>query len=162
MQPTLLLMALTLGAASLAQAHGDAHGTAPHVSAPGASAPTPFGRPGDAAKVSRTVAVAMHDTMRFSPASIEVRRGETVRFVVTNRGQVLHEMVLGTDADLRQHAALMRKFPEMEHDDPNMVHVKPGATGDLVWLFDQAGEFGFACLIPGHFEAGMTGKVVVK
>lgn len=74
----------------------------------------------------------------------------------------LHEMVLGTPQELRQHAELMKMFPTMEHADANMAHVKPGARGEIVWQFTQAGEYQFACLIPGHFEAGMTGKVAVK
>jgi uncharacterized cupredoxin-like copper-binding protein len=91
-----------------------------------------------------------------------VRRGETVRFRVTNAGKAMHEMVLGTLADLREHAELMRRFPNMQHDEPNMVHVAPGKTGTLTWQFTRAGEFHYGCLVPGHFEAGMVGLVVVR
>ena len=100
--------------------------------------------------------------MRFSPDHIQVKRGETIRFVVRNNGKVKHEMVLGSPAELKEHAALMRKFPEMEHADPNQVAVEPGQTGELVWRFTRSGKFDFACLQPGHFEAGMVGKVAVK
>ena len=123
---------------------------------------TPFGRQGDPAKVTRTIRVAMADTMRFTPADLAIKRGETVKLVATNKGQVLHEMVLGTPAALKQHADLMKKFPEMEHEEAHMTHVKPGKSGEIVWEFDTPGEFQFACLLPGHFEAGMVGKVVVK
>lgn len=123
---------------------------------------TPFGREGDPAKAVRTIRVDMADTMRFTPADITVKRGETVKLVATNKGQVLHEMVLGTGEELKKHAELMRKFPGMEHDEPHMTHVKPGERGEIVWQFTEAGEFQFACLIPGHFEAGMVGKVTVK
>jgi uncharacterized cupredoxin-like copper-binding protein len=123
---------------------------------------TAFGRAGDPKKVTRTIAVAMADTMRFSPAEIVVKHGETVRFVASNKGKMLHEIVLGTPDDLKKHAELMRRFPEMEHEEPHMVHVKPGKRGDIVWHFTKSGEFQFACLIPGHFEAGMVGKVIVK
>jgi uncharacterized cupredoxin-like copper-binding protein len=123
---------------------------------------TPFGREGDPKKVSRTIRVSMNDRMRFEPGQLTVRNGETVRFVVANKGAVLHEMVLGTAQALTQHAELMKKHPGMEHDEPSMAHVRPGATGEIVWQFTEAGEFQFACLIPGHFEAGMIGKVVVK
>ena len=71
-------------------------------------------------------------------------------------------MVLGTSAELKQHAALMRKFPQMRHSDPNAISVEPGKTGELIWQFTKAGTFGFACLVPGHFEAGMKGTIVVK
>jgi uncharacterized cupredoxin-like copper-binding protein len=123
---------------------------------------TPFGREGDPAQAKRTVRVEMADTMRFSPADITVRRGETIRFVASNKGQVLHEMVLGTADELHRHAEMMKKFPGMEHDEPHMAHVSPGQSGEIVWQFTKAGEFRFACLIPGHYEAGMVGKVTVK
>ncbi len=121
-----------------------------------------FGRDGDPAKVDRVIELIMSDAMRYSPADIAVERGETVKFVVHNGGKVLHEMVLGTPAELKEHAELMKRFPEMEHADANMTHVKPGTNGEIVWQFTQLGEFQFACLIPGHFEAGMVGKVTVK
>jgi uncharacterized cupredoxin-like copper-binding protein len=121
-----------------------------------------FGREGDPKKVARTIKVDMSDAFRFTPADVVVKRGETVRFLVSNSGKQLHEMVLGTVQELREHAELMKKFPGMEHADANMAHVKPGAKGEIVWQFNKAGEYQFACLLPGHFEAGMIGKVVVK
>lgn len=123
---------------------------------------TAFGREGDAAKARRTIRVDMSDAMRFTPADITVKRGETVKLVVTNKGQLLHEMVLGTSDELNKHAEMMKRFPDMEHDEPHMAHVKPGKRGEIVWQFTKAGEFQFACLVPGHFEAGMVGKVTVK
>lgn len=121
-----------------------------------------LGKPGDPAKVDRTIEIATSDDMRFSPNEIRIKRGQTIRFRVLNGGQMKHEMVLGTLAELKEHAALMRKFPEMEHDDPNAVSVEPGKTGELVWRFTRSGNFDFACLVPGHFEAGMRGKIVVR
>src|SRR3990172_3973440 len=120
-----------------------------------------LGRPGDPGKVTRNVEVEMNDAMRFSPASIRVKRGETIRFIVRNTGKLKHEMVLGTIEELKEHAELMRKFPEMEHADPNQASVEPGKTGELIWQFTDAGTFDFACLQSGHFEAGMVGKVHV-
>lgn len=121
-----------------------------------------FGREGDPRKVNRTIQVDMSDGFRFTPSDVVLRRGETVRFVVSNSGKLLHEMVLGTAQELKEHAQLMRKFPNMEHADANMAHVKAGAKGEIVWQFNKPGDYQFACLIPGHFEAGMIGKVVVK
>ena len=123
---------------------------------------TAFGREGDPSKATKTIRLDMSDAMRFTPAGITVRRGQTVRLVATNKGQVLHEMVLGTADELKKHAEMMKKFPGMEHDEPHMAHVKPGKSGEIVWQFTQAGVFQFACLIPGHFEAGMVGKVTVR
>jgi uncharacterized cupredoxin-like copper-binding protein len=121
-----------------------------------------YGKPGDRAKVSRTVEIDMSDAMRFTPSFIAARQGETLRFVVKNSGKLKHEMVLGSTKELKEHAALMLKSPEMEHADPNQISVDPGKTGELIWQFTNAGTFDFACLQPGHFEAGMRGKIAVK
>lgn len=121
-----------------------------------------LGRPGDPAKVTRTVAVTMSDDMRYKPARIDVKQGETIRFVAKNVGKLKHEMVLGTQKELKEHAEMMRKMPGMEHADPNQVTVEPGKTGELVWQFTRAGTFDFACLEPGHMEAGMVGKIAVS
>ena len=120
-----------------------------------------LGQPGDPTKVTRTVEITMNDTMRYNPASVSVQRNETVRFVLKNEGKLKHEMVLGTIRELKEHAALMVKFPQMEHADPNQASVDAGKTGELVWQFTKAGTFDFACLQAGHFEAGMKGQVVV-
>jgi uncharacterized cupredoxin-like copper-binding protein len=126
-----------------------------------------FGREGDPRKVKRVIRVDMSDAMRFFPDQIKVKRGETVRFVVRNSGKLSHEMVLGTMDDLKRHAALMKQngsmeHSSMEHDDANVAHVNPGSTGRIVWQFTKAGEFYYGCLIPGHFEAGMIGTIVVR
>jgi uncharacterized cupredoxin-like copper-binding protein len=141
------------------------HGETPHArkfSAAQLAEEKPFGRAGDPKKVTRTITFVMSDKMRFDPSRITVRRGETVRFIVRNNGKLMHEMVLGTPQELREHAELMKKFPDMEHDEPYMVHVAPGRTGEIIWQFTRAGEFDFACLIAGHFDAGMMGRIIVK
>jgi uncharacterized cupredoxin-like copper-binding protein len=120
-----------------------------------------WGIAGDPKSAKRTVQVTMSDRMRFTPDTLTVRRGETVRLVFRNEGQQLHEFVLGTQKELEAHAALMLKFPDMEHDEPYMVHVPAGKTGEIVWTFNRPGDFDFACLIPGHYQAGMVGKVSV-
>jgi uncharacterized cupredoxin-like copper-binding protein len=84
-----------------------------------------------------------------------------VRFIVENKGKMPHEMVLGTMEELKEHAALMKKFPGMEHDEPSIAHVAPGAHGEIGWRFSRAGTYYFACLVPGHFEAGMIGTITV-
>jgi len=159
-----LIMASAIAAslvfAAGAMAHGDEeHGKKEEQSAEDHAAA--LGKPGDPRKVTRSVNVEMNDAMRFRPDSIRVKRGETIRFIVRNTGKVKHEMVLGTIEELKEHAEMMRKFPEMEHADPNQVSVEPGMTGELIWRFTRAGTFDFACLVPGHFEAGMVGKVRV-
>ena len=165
MKPWILAAAFAIALGSTGVfAHEDGKGGKTAVP-PGAKKPkghgAELGKPGDASKVSRTIEVRMGDDMRFKPATIRVKRGETVKFVVKNNGRLQHEMVLGTMRELKEHAALMRKFPEMEHDDPNAVAVEPGKTGTLIWQFTKAGEFDFACLVPGHFEADMVGRILV-
>ena len=120
-----------------------------------------WGIAGEAKAAKRAIDVMMLDTMRFVPDRIEVKLGETVRFTAKNTGKVMHEFVIGTRAENNEHAALMVKFPTMEHDEPYMAHVPPGKTGQIVWTFNRAGEFEFACLIAGHYGAGMVGKIVV-
>lgn len=125
---------------------------------------TSFGRPADAKKASRVVRVEMSDQMRYTPAQITVKQGEIVRFEPVNKGQVMHEMVLGTldDLNLKKHAELMKKNPGMPHDAPHMAHVAPGKSGTIGWQFTTPGEFFYACLVAGHYEAGMIGKVTVQ
>ena len=157
-----LTLAALIAASSSAFAHGDAEHAKARKFDPSKVEATDFGQEGDPKKVSRTINVDMADNMRFAPADLSVKRGETVRFIVHNDGKLLHEMVLGTQKALTEHAALMKKFPEMEHADANIAHVKPGKRGEIVWQFTKGGEFQFACLQPGHFEAGMVGKLTVK
>jgi len=155
-----IALAALLAAASLGAA---AHEGAKHKK-PGAVVmeQKEWGIAGDARSARRTVELTMSDNMRFSPNHIEVRQGETVRFVVKNSGQVQHEFVIGTASALEEHAALMLKFPNMEHDEPYMAHVAAGRKGELVWTFNRAGNFDFACLIAGHYQAGMKGTINVR
>jgi uncharacterized cupredoxin-like copper-binding protein len=142
------------GAAFAAGNHAGGHGHSAGASA--------IGKPGVPAKVTRTIAIQMSDAMRYTPSDIQVKQGETVRFVIQNQGQVRHELSLGTEKELLEHLALMKKFPDMEHDEPSQVTVAPGQQGEIVWQFTQAGTVNFACLMPGHYEAGMKGAVRVS
>jgi uncharacterized cupredoxin-like copper-binding protein len=119
------------------------------------------GRPGIAENVTRTVAVDMDDSMAYTPSKLTVKAGETIRFTVKNSGQLVHEFVLGASEEILEHHGLMKRFPGMEHDEPNSVSLKAEESGDVVWQFSKAGTFEFACLQPGHYEAGMEGDVVV-
>jgi len=122
----------------------------------------PWGREGDVKRITRTININMRDTMRFVPDVVNVKQGETIKFVVKNNGKVLHEMVIGSSEELAKHADEMKKFPNMEHDEPYMAHVMSGKKSSLVWHFTEAGTFMFACLIPGHFDAGMKGTIIVS
>ena len=144
---------------SSAWAHGDEH----HARKPGPviKEQKDWGIAGEPRSARRTVQIKMGDDMRFSPDRLDVTLGETVRFVVHNTGQVMHEFVIGTKQENARHAELMVKFPNMEHDEPYMAHVAPGKVGEIVWTFNRPGQFEFACLIAGHFQAGMIGTITV-
>ena len=146
-------LALVLGAASVTSMASGSHAGGHEVSA--------IGQPGKAANVTRTVTVDMTDDMRFHTSKIAAKQGETIRFIATNSGKVKHEMVLGTQKELQEHYEVMKKNPEMEHADDNMVTVAPGKSGEIIWHFTKAGKVDFACLQPGHYDAGMKGSIDV-
>lgn len=140
-----------------------------HENMPHATRDTPvvkeqkaWGIAGDDKAVARTITLRMTDDMRFTPRHIEVREGETIRLRAENKGQVLHEIVIGTKPELDAHAEMMAKHPGMEHDEPYMAHVGAGNKSDIVWQFNRPGQFDFACLIAGHYQAGMTGTITVR
>jgi uncharacterized cupredoxin-like copper-binding protein len=124
------------------------------------------GQPGDPKKPARIVMVVMRETedgkMVYIPNKVEVKRGEQIRFIITNAGEIPHEFTLASVDDNLKHAEEMKKNPEMEHDDPNSKTIQPKKKAEIVWRFSKAGTFEFACLIPGHREAGMIGTVGVK
>jgi len=133
--------------------------------APGAMSGAAHGRSagtaGDPAQIDRTIEIVMDDTMRFVPDRIRVKAGDTVRFIVRNAGRLRHEMVIGSMPELKRHAEMMRAEPHMKHAEANAASPDPGDAAEIVWRFDRAGEVDFACLVPGHLEAGMAGKIKV-
>src|SRR5690242_8878935 len=112
---------------------------------------TAIGGPGDPGQESRTVEITMVDN-RFKPSEIDVKEGETIKFRVKNAGKKKHEMMIGTPEEIDKHGRMMKKFPNAEHpDEPSMIAVDPGKTGELIWHFTKAGTVDFACPLPGHF-----------
>lgn len=147
-----MLSAIALAAVLSHLGHAQAHEAHLHFSA---------GQPGDPKKPARTVTISMRE-MQFEPSRIEVHKGEQIRFVLRNVGTESHEFVLATPDENRKHEEIMKKFPNMEHDDPNAKRVARSESAELLWAFTKPGEFEFACLIPDHREYGMVGTVVVK
>ena len=154
-----------VGAASGHFASGDKanaleeHGTATHAEMFAA------GEPADPKKDFRVIELAMTEgsgTMAFAPNTVEVKVGEQIKFVIKNTGALDHEFKLDSSEQIAKHKIAMEKNPEMIHDDPNGTRLEPSKSGEVFWKFSKAGTFVFACLIPGHYEAGMHGKVVVK
>jgi uncharacterized cupredoxin-like copper-binding protein len=160
LRPALLALALGVTAPTVF-AHGAATHDKPKAAAPLSTEQHTFGKQGDPTKATRTIVIDMTDLMRFSPPEITVKQGETIKFVVANKGKLMHEMVIGTMEELKEHGELMKQHPGMEHEEPYMAHVSPGKKEELVWQFTKAGEFHYACLVPGHFEAGMIGRIKV-
>ena len=144
-----------------ATSHGDAAAHGGHGTAPAKKTQKPWGVAGDPKAVKRTVEIATRDEMRFSPSAIQVAQGETVRLVVRNDGKLMHELVIGTKKELDAHAATMAKSQAMAHEEPYIAHVAPGESGEIVWTFNRPGRFDFACLVAGHYEAGMRGRIDV-
>jgi len=152
----LVVAMLGSSGAAYAQDNVNQHATGAHAH----NVQTPFGIAGDARDAKRTIEIRMFDEMRFVPETIDVRQGETIRLVLINTGKLPHEFVIGTKKDLDQHAAMMMDSG-MAHDEPHAAQVPPGSTGEIVWNFNRAGHFDYACLIAGHYQAGMTGKISV-
>ena len=155
---SILTATIAISSSSL-YAHSESHGgEAPEFD----PVTTEFGQYESDMHVVKTIEITMTDQMRFTPSLVHVKKGDVIKFVHTNPGQLMHEFVLGTESTLDQHAVMMKKFPGMEHSEPYMSHVQPGSTGEVIWKFSNEGEFSFGCLIPGHYDAGMKGKVVVE
>lgn len=144
-----------------------------------------IGAPGAKAKAARTVAITLRDNL-YEPDSIDVKKGETIRFVLKNTGELLHEFNIGTAAAHAEHQkelAMMVEhgmltatginhqmmkmdhaktgMPAMKHDAPNTVLIEPGKTAELVWTFTEETALEFACNLPGYYEAGMVGRINV-
>jgi uncharacterized cupredoxin-like copper-binding protein len=157
-----IIVALFIASAAVLPAAADA-GPPGH----GHDAGFSVGEPGDPKKPAQVIQIIMRENeadgrMLFIPDRIEIRKGEQVRFILRNNGSIDHEFVLASAEENRKHAEVMKKYPDMEHDDPNAKRLKPKQTAEIVWRFTKAGEFEFGCLIPGHPESGMTGKIIVK
>ncbi len=123
------------------------------------------GEPGNPKKPSRTIEITMQEgegKMMFRPEKLVINKGEQIRFKLKNIGLLNHEFILASTGENIKHAEEMKKNPHMEHDDPNAIQLSPNKSGEIIWRFTKAGEFEYGCLIPGHREAGMTGKVIVK
>lgn len=158
--PALLMSGLLLGGQALA-AEGHADHDSMHMQHGPVTTQEPWGMPGQAAQVDRTIEIRMDDRMRFTPETLQVRQGETIRFVHHNDGKLMHEFVLGTRQSLDEHAEAMLAHAGMAHDEAYMAHVGPGQQGEMIWTFNRAGTFEFACLVAGHYQAGMRGSVEV-
>jgi uncharacterized cupredoxin-like copper-binding protein len=154
----------TLAAAVLWPVAALAHNDKPHAAktTPLRKEQKDWGIAAEPRSARRTIVVRMTDAMRFVPDVIDIELNQTVRFDIHNQGRMLHEMVIGTARELEAHAALMLKFPHMEHDEPYMAHVAAGQRGRIVWTFNRPGDFEFACLIAGHYQAGMKGRIHVR
>ncbi len=154
-----LMVPMILGA-SVATAHDEKHKMASATASMSMQADA-MGKPGIAKNVSRTIAITLTDAMRFTPDTLKIKQGETVRLRITNAGKIPHEFVLGTPKEIDEHAAMMRAMPDMIHTDASSARLAPGKTTDIIWQFSTPGKFLYVCLIAGHREAGMQGSVIV-
>lgn len=125
------------------------------------SLPQSIGKPGKLSQVKHTIKIDMTDSMHFNPARIKIKQGDTIRFLVKNSGKIKHELILGSLKTLKEHGESMKNSPNMAHVEPNMVTVDPGQSSELIWQFTHIGKVHFACLQPGHYDAGMAGAILV-
>lgn len=122
---------------------------------------TAFGQTGDPSRVSRTVRVVVDDSARYNLKPITVTQNETVRFVISNRGTALHELVLGTEGAITERIEAMKRHHGLEHEEAYMAHASPKKTAEIIWQFSEPGEFQYACAIPGHSQPSMIGQIRV-
>lgn len=148
----------------------------------GEAASFAFGEPAPASKATRNVEVHMKD-IAFEPRALEVKAGETVRFVLINEGKLPHEFNLGDKAMHAEHQKQMIAMQgklfsgqmnhegmdhgQMEHgahghDTGNTVLVQPGQRAELTWTFRKSAPIEFACNVPGHYQAGMVGPLTIE
>ncbi len=138
-----------------------------------------WGEPGRAGEVIRTIEVTMGD-IYFKPEKIQAGEGETIRFIVRNVGNLVHEFNIGTNHMHQEHREEMvnmlkmgmmtataidhdkMEHGDMKHDDANSVLVEPGKSAELIWRFTEVRDLEFACNVPGHYEAGMVGVLSVE
>jgi len=123
-----------------------------------------FGAPGMASMAARTVTVTIADNL-YDPASIAVKDGEAVRFVLVNKDDADHEFILGPaemQAERRKEMMeMMDKGMVMEHAEANALPVPALATREMTWTFAGSGTIEYACNIPGHYESGMHGSLTI-
>ena len=159
------MKSLVLAMSLLAINPGLAFASGTHAGGHGEAAEMAIGKPGEKSKAKRTQTIVMKEKpdgrMVFEPSTLRVKEGETIRLRFLNKGEADHEFVMDEEKTVLEHKAVMAKFPEMEHDDANAIRLAPGASGEIIWTFANAGDFTFACLIPGHYEAGMKGALKV-
>jgi uncharacterized cupredoxin-like copper-binding protein len=154
------LAAALISGATLVYGHGGHAGN--HIDATSRDpAGAAFGRPGDPTRIAHTIAVDIDDAACRLVPEVRVRQGETVRFVVANRGTRMHELVLGTSHELERHAEQAASDADLDHEEASILHVEPGASAALVWRFTRVGLFRYGCLIHGVREFRMAGRILV-
>lgn len=157
---------LAIGAAHAGGTHTGGHDNEAKTEGHGHDDMMAAGMPGKASAASRTLEITMLEkddgSMVYEPAVLTVKKGETVRLKLTNKGESDHEFVMDEHMANMKHKEAMTKYPDMEHADPNAIRLESGKSGEIIWTFSNTGKFEFACLIPGHYEAGMRGDVTVE
>lgn len=134
--------------------HGEIHADKGHLE-------SAAGHPGRFIDINQTVQVSLYDNMRFSVENFKFKAGDTIRFIIVNDSQMVHEFAIGDKAEMREHALMMRNMPDMKHDEGNVISLAPGEVREMIWTFSNAGIFEAACNLPGHYDAGMKAVVEV-
>ena len=140
-----------------------------------------IGEKGKIAEATRTITVKMYDNY-FEPAQINIKKDETIKFIVLNVGELVHEFNIATKemhikhqpemmmmveneillsdrVDKEKMKQMAKKNPSMSHSHSNSVLLSPGEKGELVWKFSNKSKLEAACNVPGHYEVGMIAKI---
>jgi|TARA_B100002051_G_C16338664_1_gene440561 uncharacterized cupredoxin-like copper-binding protein len=140
-----------------------------------------IGQKGKQSEVVRTITIKMYDNY-YEPAQINVKKNETIKFIIFNLGELVHEfniatkemhikhqpemlmlveneILLSDKIDMEKMAQMSKKNPAMGHSHSNSVMLSPGQRGELIWKFNNKVNIEAACNVPGHYEVGMIAKI---
>ena len=140
-----------------------------------------IGIKGNEANVDRVITVLMYDNY-FQPNLIKVKKNETIKFLVQNKGELVHEFNIATKEmhlkhqpemmkmvvneillvdkiDKQKMKEMSKKNPSMAHSHANSVLLSPGERAELIWKFSNSVDIEAACNVPGHYEVGMIAKI---
>ena len=143
-----------------------------------------IGEKGDPNNIDRVIKIKMYDNY-YEPNLINIKKGETIKFIITNLGEMVHEYNIGTKEMHIKHQPEMQKLIDHEiitfdkidkkkmkemskkdhslaHSHSNSIMLEPKTQGEIIWKFSKDIELEMACNIPGHYESGMVGKIITK
>ena len=140
-----------------------------------------IGEKGDPAEVVRVIKVKMYDNY-YEPNEFKIKKNQTIKFVIFNHGEFVHEFNIATKEmhlkhqpemmmmveneilladriDKKKMNELSKKNQSMKHSHSNSVLIEPNKGAEIIWKFNTEAELEAACNVPGHYEVGMIAKI---